>query len=61
MKRRTMILRCWTILVLACGIATGQDAKTPAGQRVFYTGHSFHMFVPPQVDQLVKAANIQGH
>jgi hypothetical protein len=61
MKRRTMILRCWTILVLACGIASGQDAKTPAGLRVFYTGHSFHMFVPPQVDQLVQAAGIQGH
>jgi hypothetical protein len=38
------------------------DAKTsPAGLRVFYTGHSFHMFVPPEVEQLVKSANIQGH
>ena len=61
MKRRTMILRCWTILILACGIASGQDAKAPAGQRVFYTGHSFHMFVPPAIEQLVKSANIQGH
>lgn len=42
-------------------LAIAEDAKTPAGQRVFYTGHSFHMFVPPQVEQLVKAANIQGH
>ena len=38
-----------------------QDAKTPPGQRVFYTGHSFHMFVPPHIEQLVKSANIQGH
>ncbi len=41
--------------------AIGQDQKPLAGQRVFYTGHSFHMFVPPAVEQLVKSANIQGH
>jgi hypothetical protein len=28
---------------------------------VFYTGHSFHMFVPPRVEQLVKSAGIEGH
>ena len=50
-----------TILVVASGISTAQDAKTPPGLRVFYTGHSFHMFVPPQVEQLVKSAGIQGH
>jgi hypothetical protein len=33
----------------------------PAGLRVFYTGHSFHMFVPQRVEQLVKAAKIEGH
>ena len=48
-----MMFQCWAILVLACGIASAQDAKTPPGLRVFYTGHSFHMFVPPQVEQLV--------
>jgi hypothetical protein len=36
-------------------------ADPPAGLRVFYTGHSFHMFVPPRVEQLVHAAGIQGH
>lgn len=59
MHRRTLC----TVLVLlafARGVVA-EDAKTPAGQRIFYTGHSFHMFVPPQVEQLVKAANIQGH
>ncbi len=44
------------------GIATAEDAKSPpAGLRVFYTGHSFHMFVPPRVEQLVKSAKIEGH
>ncbi len=61
MTRRTMMFQCFTIWVLACGIASAQDAKTPPGLRVFYTGHSFHMFVPPQVEQLVKSAGIQGH
>ena len=32
-----------------------------AGQRVFYTGHSFHMFVPPMIDEMVKSTTIQGH
>jgi hypothetical protein len=41
--------------------AIGEDAKTPAGQRVFYTGHSFHMFVPKQVEDMVKAAGIENH
>jgi hypothetical protein len=42
--------------------AVADDLETsPAGLRVFYTGHSFHMFVPRRVEQLVKAAGIEGH
>jgi hypothetical protein len=51
-------------LVLVGGLApcaSADDAQKPAGQRVFYTGHSFHMFVPPRVEQLVKSAGIEGH
>jgi len=32
-----------------------------AGQRIFYTGHSFHMFVPAMIDQIVKTTDIKGH
>ncbi len=50
------------VLLLAfCGNAPADDAKAPAGQRVFYTGHSFHMFVPPMIDEMVKSTAIQGH
>jgi hypothetical protein len=50
------------ILLLAfCRFAAADEAKVPAGQRVFYTGHSFHMFVPPMIDELVKSTGIQGH
>lgn len=42
--------------------AVANDAKSPPkGLRVFYTGHSFHMFVPRHVEQLVKAAGIKEH
>lgn len=51
----------FVVSFIGCSLTSAQDAKPPAGLRVFYTGHSFHMFVPPQVEQLVKAANIQGH
>lgn len=59
---RRMTLRCFAVLVfIGSSISLAQDAKTPAGLRVFYTGHSFHMFVPPAIDQLVKSAGIQNH
>lgn len=59
---RRQLLRCLVVLVLAgSGAVSAQEAETPAGLRVFYTGHSFHMFAPPMVEQLVKSAGIQGH
>lgn len=60
-------MNCHTLLGLLAVFAivpevTAEDPKTPpAGLRVFYTGHSFHMFVPPRVEQLVKSAGIGGH
>ncbi len=61
-RRRILFARCFAVLMLVwCNGTFAEDTKTPAGQRVFYTGHSFHMFVPSHIDQLVKSANIQGH
>ena len=60
--RRQMLFRSAVVLTFLCsGIASAEEGKTPDGQRIFYTGHSFHMFVPSHIDQLVKSANIQGH
>ena len=42
-------------------LCAAEEKAPPAGVRVFYTGHSFHMFVPMMVEQLVKEAGIQGH
>ncbi len=55
------LVRIWLALSLLVGVAAAADSSPPAGQRVFYTGHSFHMFVPRNVEQMVKAAGIQGH
>jgi hypothetical protein len=58
-----VLLASFLVVATWCGIYTvADDAKSPpAGLRVFYTGHSFHMFVPPRIVQLVKSADIQGH
>ena len=55
-------LRCFALLWLLSSSATAEDPKSsPAGLRVFYTGHSFHMFVPRHIEQLAKSARIEGH
>jgi hypothetical protein len=40
---------------------TASPTAPPKGQRVFYTGHSFHMFVPPIIEKLAPLAKIEGH
>jgi len=54
-------LPAWLVLALLLSLAAGASGEQPPGLRVFYTGHSFHMFVPPKVEELVRAAGIQGH
>lgn len=71
MKRPSMMAASiwnWRIALLLLvaplaqqAIAADEPAAPPAGLRVFYTGHSFHMFVPSQIEQLVKSAGIQNH
>jgi hypothetical protein len=56
---RQILITLIVIVTLNTAVASAEDK--PKGQRVFYTGHSFHMFVPPRVEQLVKSAKIEGH
>jgi hypothetical protein len=61
-RRFSISSSCAIWFVVACHSAAAEDAKAPPpGLRVFYSGHSFHMFVPRNVEQLVKVAGIQGH
>lgn len=55
------ICGCALFVAAWLNMASAEDASAPAGMRVFYTGHSFHMFVPRLVEQLVEAAGIEGH
>lgn len=50
-----------SLYIAATGL-TGADspAKKPKGQRVFVMGHSFHMPIARPLDQMVKAADLDG-
>jgi len=60
-----ILRRCtWLVFAFTVALTTPFDSAAdapPAGLRVFYTGHSFHMFVPARVEQLAKSAGIRGH
>jgi hypothetical protein len=64
-SRRAALIAGSLLLLVGCferlAVAADNDRATPVGLRVFYTGHSFHMFVPPRIEQLVKSAGIEGH
>jgi hypothetical protein len=54
------LLRGLLLLVLAAVSLTAQEAS-PKGLKVLSAGHSFHVWMPPLVAEMAKAAGIQGH
>jgi hypothetical protein len=58
---RLALAGCIGALVVAGGLLAQEAKHPPTGLRIFYTGHSFHMFVPPYVQLLAKAAGTEGH
>lgn len=59
---RMKSLRFLLVLATLCVAGFAADTpKAPAGQRVFVTAHSFHIFVAPRFAPLAKAAGIEGH
>lgn len=58
-NRLALWISVWALV--SCGVAAAEPQAPPAGLRIFYTGHSFHMFVPQYIEQLVQSAGIQGH
>jgi hypothetical protein len=57
MTRRTIA----SALVLVCVLPCVGRAEDPPRLRVFYTGHSFHMFVPERVALMAKAASVKEY
>jgi hypothetical protein len=55
----------FVVSFMALGLVAGGNSawaqKKVKGQRVFYSGHSFHYFVPPIVADMAKNAKIDGH
>jgi len=54
------LLRGLILLVLAAVGLTAQE-PSPKGLKVLSAGHSFHVWMPPLVAEMAKAAGIQGH
>lgn len=55
-------LFCSSLVLLWCVVGSPVRAEDPpAPLRVFYTGHSFHMFVPPQMAVAVKAGGVKEY
>ena len=54
------LLRGLLLLVLAAVGLTAQEAS-PKGLKVLSAGHSFHVWMPPLVAEMAKAAGIRGH
>lgn len=62
MHKQSRFLVACLLVALCCVRTFAADAPSVVpGQRVFYTGHSFHMFVPGMIEEMVKTTEIQGH
>jgi hypothetical protein len=57
MRRLLLVL----ILLVFSSVQAKQEAAPPAGLKVLTAGHSFHVWMPPLVAEMAKAAGIQGH
>src|SRR2546429_8697160 len=57
MTRRTIA----SALVLFCLLPCVGRADDPPRLRVFYTGHSFHLFVPGRVALMARAAGVKEY
>ncbi|MCX8488581.1 MAG: hypothetical protein ORN22_05690, partial [Opitutales bacterium] len=49
------------VLLVFSSVQAKEDSTPPAGLKVLTAGHSFHVWMPPLVAEMAKAAGIQGH
>ena len=58
---RTLSLLLFVLSASVTLPAAEQPATPPAGLKVLTAGHSFHVWMPPLVAEMAKAAGIKGH
>jgi hypothetical protein len=54
----------WLLLLFLLSVSYARAVESvapPAGLKVLTAGHSFHVWMPPLVAEMAKAAGIQGH
>lgn len=54
----------WLLLLCFFSVSSARAVESvapPAGLKVLTAGHSFHVWMPPLVAEMAKAAGIQGH
>ncbi len=54
----------WLLLLCLLSVSSaraGESVAPPSGLKVLTAGHSFHVWMPPLVAEMAKAAGIQGH
>jgi hypothetical protein len=54
----------WLLLLCLFSVSSARAVESvapPAGLKVLTAGHSFHVWMPPLVAEMAKAAGIQGH
>lgn len=51
----------FAFLSLFLSVQAAEQSAPPAGLKVLTAGHSFHVWMPPLVAEMAKAAGIQGH
>jgi len=56
---RSLLL--FLVLLVSSSVHAKEEAAPPAGLKVLTAGHSFHVWMPPLVAEMAKAAGIQGH
>src|ERR1700677_2578775 len=56
--RRAAVVLTSVLLFAACSSLQAQETK---GQRVYFSGHSFHYFMPPILADIAKKADIKEH
>ena len=57
---------CTALVALVAAVSSGAAAQStaapaPDGLRIFVTGHSFHVFLPPMLEELAAASGIEEH